>query len=159
MEKGERKERIFYCTLPENISPEEWKDCEICLYAKCGFSRCFEPNPKWIEQHGICMYEHCIENMPLRVPRDERSCPTFGHDCPGGLAQANKCRAWIHRYKAICTICGKECYVPFKPDPKRPVYCEEHWTMKKLSAHAKDIALRRKFRERMSKLGKEKRKV
>lgn len=28
-------------------------------------------------------------------------------------------------YKAVCAECGKECEVPFKPDPDKPVYCKE----------------------------------
>ena len=28
-------------------------------------------------------------------------------------------------HKAVCAECGKECEVPFKPDPSRPVYCRE----------------------------------
>jgi len=28
-------------------------------------------------------------------------------------------------YKAVCAECGKECTVPFKPDPNRLVYCRE----------------------------------
>ncbi len=30
-------------------------------------------------------------------------------------------------HRAICTECGKECEVPFKPDPDRPVYCRDCW--------------------------------
>ncbi len=30
-------------------------------------------------------------------------------------------------HKAVCTDCGNECEVPFKPDPSRPVYCRECW--------------------------------
>lgn len=30
-------------------------------------------------------------------------------------------------HKAVCTDCGNECKVPFKPDPNRPVYCRECW--------------------------------
>ncbi|TRO48623.1 DNA-directed RNA polymerase, partial [Candidatus Bathyarchaeota archaeon] len=26
-------------------------------------------------------------------------------------------------HKAVCSECGQECEVPFKPDPNRPVYC------------------------------------
>lgn len=29
------------------------------------------------------------------------------------------------RFKAICSICGKETEVPFKPEPGRPVYCKD----------------------------------
>ena len=34
-------------------------------------------------------------------------------------------------YKAVCTDCGNECEVPFKPDPNRPVYCRECWTKRR----------------------------
>ena len=29
------------------------------------------------------------------------------------------------KFKAICSNCGKETFVPFKPEPGRPVYCDE----------------------------------
>lgn len=38
-----------------------------------------------------CLYEHCIENMPLSRDNTDKSCPTFGHDCPGGEFQVKKC--------------------------------------------------------------------
>ena len=28
-------------------------------------------------------------------------------------------------YKVICADCNKECEIPFKPSPGRPVYCKE----------------------------------
>jgi CxxC-x17-CxxC domain-containing protein len=34
-------------------------------------------------------------------------------------------------HKAVCTDCGKECEVPFKPDPSRPVYCRECYTKRR----------------------------
>jgi ATP-dependent RNA helicase DeaD len=34
-------------------------------------------------------------------------------------------------YKAICTDCGNECEVPFKPEPNRPVYCRECWAKRR----------------------------
>ncbi|MGB9741019.1 MAG: DEAD/DEAH box helicase [Candidatus Bathyarchaeia archaeon] len=34
-------------------------------------------------------------------------------------------------YKAICADCGKECEIPFKPDPKRLVYCSDCWEKRK----------------------------
>jgi len=36
-------------------------------------------------------------------------------------------------YKAVCTDCGKECEVPFKPDQNRPVYCQACWTTRRPS--------------------------
>lgn len=35
------------------------------------------------------------------------------------------------RYNAVCTECGKECQVPFKPDPNRPVYCRKCWSRRR----------------------------
>jgi len=34
-------------------------------------------------------------------------------------------------HKAVCTDCGNECEVPFRPDPNRPVYCRECWTARR----------------------------
>jgi len=34
-------------------------------------------------------------------------------------------------HKAVCTDCGTECEVPFKPDPSRPVYCRECWAKRR----------------------------
>jgi CxxC-x17-CxxC domain-containing protein len=34
-------------------------------------------------------------------------------------------------YKAVCTDCGSECEVPFKPDKNRPVYCQACWTTRR----------------------------
>ncbi|MDR2202776.1 MAG: hypothetical protein LBE76_00405 [Nitrososphaerota archaeon] len=34
-------------------------------------------------------------------------------------------------HKATCSECGKECEVPFVPDPSRPVYCRECWATKR----------------------------
>ncbi len=36
-----------------------------------------------------------------------------------------------HLYEAVCTRCGSKCEVPFKPDRKRPVYCQECLTKRK----------------------------
>jgi CxxC-x17-CxxC domain-containing protein len=35
------------------------------------------------------------------------------------------------KYTAVCADCGKECDVPFKPDLKRPVYCQPCWATRK----------------------------
>jgi ATP-dependent RNA helicase DeaD len=40
-------------------------------------------------------------------------------------------REFPETYKALCTDCGKECEVPFKPDPNRPVYCRECWIQRR----------------------------
>ncbi len=34
-------------------------------------------------------------------------------------------------HKSVCSECGKDCEVPFKPDPERPVYCKECWAKKR----------------------------
>ena len=36
-------------------------------------------------------------------------------------------------HKAVCTGCGKECEVPFKPSGDRPVYCKDCYKPKKRS--------------------------
>jgi len=34
-------------------------------------------------------------------------------------------------YDAICSSCGKETEVPFKPDGERPIYCKECYQAQK----------------------------
>jgi CxxC-x17-CxxC domain-containing protein len=34
-------------------------------------------------------------------------------------------------YEAVCSDCGCECAVPFKPDPERPVYCKACWAKRR----------------------------
>jgi len=34
-------------------------------------------------------------------------------------------------HKAVCADCGKNCEVPFKPSPDRPVYCRNCFTVRK----------------------------
>lgn len=34
-------------------------------------------------------------------------------------------------HKAVCSECGKECEVPFKPAEGKPVYCKECYRQKK----------------------------
>ena len=34
-------------------------------------------------------------------------------------------------HKAICSDCGKECEVPFKPVEGRPIYCKECYMKRK----------------------------
>jgi len=37
----------------------------------------------------------------------------------------------LEMHKAVCSECGKECEVPFKPDADRPVYCQECYRNKR----------------------------
>ena len=34
-------------------------------------------------------------------------------------------------YRAVCSDCSRECEVPFKPDPARPVYCQPCWAVRR----------------------------
>jgi hypothetical protein len=58
-----------------------------------GYSLDLSPNPDWEEQGLICLYEHCIEHMPLSAENTDLSCPVFGHDCPGGRSEVEICKA------------------------------------------------------------------
>lgn len=76
-------------------------DADNCWVARCGYSRLLDPNPYWRDQNGICRYQHCIETMPIRTPREELySCPLFGHDCPGGQEAVYACREQRRRTEA-----------------------------------------------------------
>ena len=49
----------------------------------------------------------------------------------GGFKQGGYGPKEMH--KAVCTGCGKECEVPFKPSGDRPVYCKDCYKPKKKS--------------------------
>ena len=34
-------------------------------------------------------------------------------------------------HKAVCSDCGRECEIPFEPDPNRPVYCQSCWVLRR----------------------------
>ncbi len=45
------------------------------------------------------------------------------------------CRESREMHKAVCSDCGQECEVPFKPDPSRPVYCRDCWAKRRRSRY------------------------
>jgi len=60
--------------------------------ARSGYTKYFGFNPNWKKQKALCGYEHCIELMYIGAKRTKKSCPLFGHNCPGGKAMVDKCR-------------------------------------------------------------------
>ena len=38
-------------------------------------------------------------------------------------------------HKAVCSDCGQECEVPFRPSSNRLVYCRDCWTKRRRSRH------------------------
>ena len=67
----------------------EWK----VEHGAIGYSADMQRLEGWREKGMFCPYEHCIEMSPLRLGRDELSCPVFGHDCPGGEKQVGFCKS------------------------------------------------------------------
>lgn len=57
-----------------------------------GYSLNIGPNSDYEAQDLFCEYEHCIEMMPLAELKTGKSCPEFGHDCPGGEKQVKRCK-------------------------------------------------------------------
>ncbi|GAG68269.1 unnamed protein product [marine sediment metagenome] len=49
----------------------------------------------------------------------------------GNFGGSNFNRGPREMHKAICSECGKECEVPFKPTEGKPVYCRECFDKKK----------------------------
>lgn len=43
----------------------------------------------------------------------------------GGFGRGGFDRGPREMHKAVCTKCGQECEVPFKPTEGKPVYCRE----------------------------------
>jgi ATP-dependent RNA helicase DeaD len=51
----------------------------------------------------------------------------------GGISMSYRPSRDMH--KAVCSECGQECEVPFKPDLNRPVYCRDCWANRKRSRY------------------------
>ena len=43
-------------------------------------------------------------------------------------------------HKAICSDCGAECEVPFKPTEGKPVYCDDCFKKKEKSGRGPDVS-------------------
>jgi len=66
----------------QNLFQQKYGDVSL------GYSKDISPNDKWREMGLQCEWEHCIEMMPCNK---HPVCPIFGHLCPGGEHQADKC--------------------------------------------------------------------
>ena len=72
--------------MKRKLKPEE---------SRSGYIEDFSFNPDWKEHKAICGYEHCIELMPIGEKITNRSCPIFGHNCPGSIGMVSKCNKTI----------------------------------------------------------------
>lgn len=57
-----------------------------------GYSINIFENPDYAENGFSCEWEHCIEHSPVERETSEKSCPLWGHNCPGGLVTLTNCR-------------------------------------------------------------------
>jgi hypothetical protein len=74
------------------MTPQDTADPQAVKAYPVGYCPDARPFADWQAAGLLCPWQHCIERAPLRAERDEHSCPVFGHDCPGGAAQAAACR-------------------------------------------------------------------
>lgn len=56
-----------------------------------GCSINFSSNSDYKKHSLFCEWEHCIEWMPLTEKPTQKSCPCFGHNCPGGFLKIKEC--------------------------------------------------------------------
>jgi hypothetical protein len=70
-----------------------------------GYFLNFTPNPNFEKQGLECEWEHCIEFMPLTARATKKSCPIFGHNCPGGIEKVAECTP--HRLESLAKILQK----------------------------------------------------
>lgn len=47
------------------------------------------------------------------------------------MSELESCEESRRFHAAVCSDCGKDCEVPFKPDPNRPVYCRGCWEIRR----------------------------
>lgn len=55
----------------------------------------------------------------------------FGGGNRGGFRRNNFHRGPREMHKAVCSECGKDCEVPFKPTEGKPVFCRDCFIKKK----------------------------
>ena len=72
-----------------------------------GFIPNFSYNENFKTDGLICPYEHCIELMPLEETT-EKSCPIWGHDCPGGKGQIDACGPDVQTMEALLMLSLKK---------------------------------------------------
>jgi len=54
----------------------------------------------------------------------------------------------LKTYRAVCADCGKECEVPFRPDPNRLVYCRKCWERRK--APIERVQIRKRSQQKVT---------
>lgn len=97
------------------------------------------PMKDYAKRGLFCEYEYCIEEQPFD---GESACPTWGHDCPGGVAKAETCgktiddipeKRWATKECNNCKyfknkVDGKEYFCGFyiANKSKGSFYCNEH---------------------------------
>ena len=83
-------------------------------------------------QGGLSFEEALLMRPPVRLVIVER----IIRQCSGGVQASYVVRLFNPQgeeivYRAVCTECGSECEVPFKPHPQRPVYCKACWAVRR----------------------------
>ena len=81
-----RKERDAWTRIVERIESGDIDDLPL------GYVPDFSPRVDYKQRGQCCPYEHCIELVDLSPSPSEKSCPAFGHDCPGGRNQVEACK-------------------------------------------------------------------
>jgi len=57
--------------------------------------------------------------------------PNYAHD--GAFNQKNRAPREVKLFSATCTVCGRPCEVPFRPDGVKPVLCRDCFSQKNAS--------------------------
>jgi CxxC-x17-CxxC domain-containing protein len=93
------------------------------------------------------------------VPRQREEKQTTSPVFSGQAVEPLKPKSDSNKIKAICARCGKETYLSFTPDPKRPVYCRECLeTVKKEKTQNADMRKRAK-EEELKRLAEQEKKI
>lgn len=68
-----------------------------------------------------------FQNEPTRCKpcRDSRKSSRDGGGYGGGGGRDRGDRGERQMFSAVCSTCGAQTQVPFKPDPAKPVYCRD----------------------------------
>lgn len=115
----------------QDAAPGNAREDKILTCSDCGKPFTFTGGEQaFYEERGFKPPRRC---KVCRGQRKSERAPAVGGGGGGGYGGSGGGRsAGKDFHKAVCSVCGTETSVPFKPDPSRPIYCRNcYLTIKK----------------------------
>ena len=72
-----------------------------------------------------------VEDKPVEEPKTEKPASAPAKPADNSVSPAGMDQHGRQLYNVICSSCGKQTQVPFKPSGDRPVYCRDCYMQQK----------------------------